>query len=119
MLGYEHMQIETRGYPKIKKKKKKIVELSFMMRVLLLMDINATLLLFCIYNYVIKSSLLPVFRMFGLITRTEKSVLISASLKFGSELETVCDYACFCMQSWNYSDDNLNVSDIFSTKQFQ
>lgn len=33
--------------------------------------------------------------MFALITKTEKSVLISVSPKFDSELETVCDYTCF------------------------
>lgn len=60
--------------------------------------------------------------MFGLIARIEKSVLISASLTFDSELETLSDYTCFynfCAQSWNYSDDNLNVSDVSLTKQFQ
>lgn len=98
-----------------------MVELFSMMRVLVLMDINV-ILLFCFYNEIIKSSLLSVFRMFGLITRIGKSLLISTSLKFDSELETVCDYMCFytfCAQSWNYSDDNLNVSDISLTKQFQ
>lgn len=60
--------------------------------------------------------------MFELIMRIEKSILISASLKSDSQLETVCDYTFFChicARSWNYFDESLNAFDISLTKQFK
>jgi len=60
--------------------------------------------------------------MFELTIRIEKPILISTSLKFDSQLETVCDYTFFChicAQSGNYFDNDLNASDICLTKQFK